>query len=267
MQRESQNICGVNACLAVFERRAQDIERVYYHIARASDIGHVLKWAASQRLPYREVDLASLEKLSHSTHHEGLVFTVKALEYRTCGPDTVAPGQSWVALDGVENPHNIGAIARTCAFFGCAGLLLGGVQPGTRLPASLLRAAEGGAELLPLYGCPELAPLLTRLRSRGLPVFGLETDVDAVFSPSTAAADGVLVFGSESLGISPRVREACSGLLKLQGAGALQSLNVSVSVAMALTLSHCGVDPLRKQTPSREPVGQGTGSKRRLRRR
>jgi TrmH RNA methyltransferase len=139
-----------------------------------------------------------------------------------------------VALDRVGNPHNLGAIARSCAFFGIEGLVIGGLEPGARINSAFLRMAEGGAERISLFASLHLSPCLEALKGKGLAVIGLETDADRRLDEGPLPRPACLVFGNENEGLSRAVRQVCTGLVTIPGAWPGASLNVSVSVGVAL---------------------------------
>jgi TrmH RNA methyltransferase len=215
----------------------------------------VLSWAASRRLPYRELEEEELRKVAGGAHHEGLVVIAKPLRYAAFTLEGAGAGAAgdprhgsrsgpvegpatppiWVALDGVENPHNMGAVLRSCAFFGVAGLLAGGAAPGEKVNQAALRVAEGGAEYVRLAAAPDLAHALTALTAQGWAVLGLETDGTPLPQGRPPRAL-VLVLGQEHEGLRPAVRTACTGIHRLVGGGPLTSLNVSVAAGVALAL-------------------------------
>lgn len=240
---DEQTVFGVKAGLALLERRPEAVRRIYHTAALRGVLGPHLSAAAARHRPYRELDGEALAKLAESPHHEGLVVVAEPRRYRELTPEAAragGPAALWLALDGVENPHNLGALVRTAAFFGLTGVLAGGAAPGDKVNAAVLRVSEGGAEHLPLFAAPRLPAALHTLREAGCRVLGLETD--AAQSLADAVAAGltggplVLVLGAERAGLSTDARHACDGLCVLAGSGPLPSLNVSVAAGVALTM-------------------------------
>ena len=238
-----QKVYGRKACLALLEHRPEDVLRLYHAPELRGELAGILPWLAARRLAYRELDSEGLAKVAGGPHHEGLVLSAKPILPQGWPPPEVPPGRSksiWLALDGVANPHNLGAILRTAAFFGVNGVLLGGFEPGEKINPAVLRVAEGGAEWVPLFAAPNLPVALADLMEAGFGVIGLETDSRATLSDvmgSGMAAGGVVaVLGGEREGLSPEVRRACGTLCALEGRGRMQSLNVSVATAVALAL-------------------------------
>jgi TrmH RNA methyltransferase len=107
---------GWNACRRIFETRPQDILRVLFSQSRSPQLKAVKDWCRRHKLPYRKLDHESLNKVASSVHHEGCVMVVRPLkqpsvhEWIEAG---LTKNQFALALDRVENPHNVGAILRS----------------------------------------------------------------------------------------------------------------------------------------------------------
>jgi TrmH RNA methyltransferase len=248
---DEQAVYGVKAALAVLERRPEDVLRIHYRADRRAQLKGVLSWAAGRRLPYRELDEESLRKVAGGTHHEGLVVIARPLRYAPfdkaafgsaaqaaappSGSAAAAGRPVWLALDGVENPHNLGAILRSAAFFGAEGVLVGGAAPGDKVNAAAVRVAEGGADYVRVAAAEDLAAALSGRAMQGWQVLGLETDGSPL--PRLRHAHPILlVLGQEREGLRPAIRAACSAVHRIPGSGPLASLNVSVAAGVALAL-------------------------------
>nr|WP_219628091.1 TrmH family RNA methyltransferase [Stenotrophomonas maltophilia] len=227
---------GLNAVLAAFEARPQALRKLYLLEARIPRLQPLLKWCVANRVGYRVVEDGDLNKLAGTTHHEGVVADVlrapalplaQWLEQTGDGPVLAL----W--LDGVGNPHNLGAILRSAAHFGAKALLL---PAGSTLALSgaAARVAEGGAEALPLVQLPETAEAMAQLRSAG---FGLAATLvdggDDVFRASLPARL-VYVMGAEGEGMDRHLASQCDLQVSIPGSGAVESLNVASATAVLL---------------------------------
>jgi len=230
-RQDYQMVYGLKACLAVFQRRPQDLVRIYYRDQRRMELSAMLKWAATQHLPYRELDEEAMRRVAHSPHHEGVALAVKPLCYQ---PLNSLPQGWWLALDNVENPHNQGALLRSAAFFGLTAVMVGGVEPGSKVNSGAIRVSEGGAEALALLAAPDLAPALEKLKSQGVTIVGLETGAKTALAQANFTTPAILVVGHEQLGLAPQVRKICHHLVEIPGSGGVGSLNVSVATGIAL---------------------------------
>src|SRR5262249_59847971 len=120
------------------------ILRVYLVKELVKPFGDLLHACAELRRPYKIVEPDELERLTESRHHEGICVVAAASPPRALADVLAEPGPGWlVALAGVENPHNTGAIVRTAAHFGARAVLVGGVAK--RPPPVGDRTAQGGA--------------------------------------------------------------------------------------------------------------------------
>ena len=236
-------VSGWRAGLAVLEHRPQDVLRFFFTGSQRKLLQAQIKQAAERRLAFHQVEPQELERICSSVHHQGLVVAVRPLCWGRLEQPPVtarAAGVRWLALDGISNPHNLGALLRVGAFFGVSGMLCG-EKPGVPLSSAALRTAQGAAESLQLFGTTTtLARLLARFAAAGWQVLGLESEVPQALTRSYQQQAGdtplVLVLGGEERGISPAVRKACTQLRCLQPSGALSSLNVSTAAAAALAL-------------------------------
>jgi TrmH RNA methyltransferase len=229
---DEQTVYGLKAVLALLEKRPEAVLRLFYRGDRIPPLKGIFAWLAARRLIYRELDEEGLRKVAGGPHHEGVVVVAQPLRYQALPAEGVTSG-GWLALDGVENPHNLGAILRSAAFFGAAGVLVGAIQPEEKVNAAVLRVSEGGAEHLRLLGVPDLSATLAALKGR-MPIVGLETDARRPLGETPRQSPFVLVVGNEQTGLSAAVRRACTSLVSIPGSGRVGSLNVSVATGIAL---------------------------------
>jgi TrmH RNA methyltransferase len=227
---------GVNAVKAMFATRPQSLRKLYLAEALIPQLQPMLKWCVANRVGYRVVEEGDLNKLAATTHHEGIVADVIKAE-----PLSLA---AWLAglpegpvmalwLDGVGNPHNFGAILRSAAHFGVAGILLP-AESNLALSGAAARVAEGGAEAVPLVRLPVAAQALSQLREAG---FGLGATVVAGGQGLFDAALPqrlVYVMGAEGEGMDREFAKSCELQLSIPGTGAVESLNVSAATAVFL---------------------------------
>lgn len=227
---------GLNACLAMFEHRPQDLRKVWLLESRIPKLKAVLAYCVQQRLGYTVVEDEDLQKLSASAHHEGVVFGVlPAAEGNLSDWLRTLPAGPQLAiwLDGVGNPHNLGAILRSSAHFGVAGLLLPKESP-LALSGAAARVAEGGAERVPMVRLGRTDNSLAQLRSAGfVPVATVVRGGKPLYG--TALPERLLLMmGAEQTGVDPLLAEASALRLAIPGSGAVESLNVAAATAVFL---------------------------------
>jgi TrmH RNA methyltransferase len=231
-----QRIHGLNACLAMFARRPGDLRKVWLLESRIPALKAVLAHCVQHRLGYTVVGDEDLRKLSGSEHHEGVVFGVVPAPEQNLSEwlRTLPPGpQLAIWLDGVGNPHNLGAILRSAAHFGAAGLLLPKDSP-LALSGAAARVAEGGAEQVPLVRLGRGDNSLAQLASAGFQA--VATVVRGGESLYAGALPGrlLLVMGAEQSGLDPALAAAAARRVGIPGSGAVESLNVASATAVFL---------------------------------
>jgi TrmH RNA methyltransferase len=235
---EETRIYGLNACLAAFARRPEALRKVYLTEARIPALKPVLAWCVKHRLGYRIVEETDLEKLTASRHHEGVCFEMLRSTPLDLGAllasQPVNPEPSLLLwLDGVGNPHNLGAILRSAAHFGVSGVLLP-EQGAASLSGAAYRVAEGGAEAVPVLRVADGNAAFASLRNAG---FAFAATVVRDGEPLYAAAMParlLLLLGAESEGLPERLSAISDLRLRIPGSGAVESLNVSVAAALCI---------------------------------
>ncbi|WP_425607111.1 TrmH family RNA methyltransferase [Pseudoxanthomonas mexicana] len=235
--RSELRLYGLNAVQAVFSRRPEAIRKVYLTESRIPALKPLLAWCVKQRVGYRVVEEGDLDRLAASTHHEGVVADVLKVEPLPMSDwlRTLPEGKPVAALwlDGVGNPHNFGAILRSAAHFGVAGILLPRNST-LALSGAAARVAEGGAEQVPLVRMGQADNAAAQLRNAG---FSLAATVVRGGSDLFAAKLPprlVYVMGAEGEGMDARLAEACDLRLSIPGNGAVESLNVAAATAVFL---------------------------------
>ncbi|MBP0462446.1 RNA methyltransferase [Roseomonas sp. PWR1] len=225
--------CGPAAVAALFARRPQDVARLFHVAARRREAGPHCAVLARARKPYREVLPEDLARIAGTPHHGGIVAlawprAVPALDPRALPPARVTP-----VLDGIGNPHNLGAIARSAAFLGCRALVLSGDPRQAGLSDAAFRTSEGGLEALEIFAAQDLPAALRALSPAMLTLAAVPR---GGVPPSAVPRDRpiALVLGNEEDGLSPATVAACAGRVTLPAAGPVESLNVSVAAAVLI---------------------------------
>lgn len=225
---------GFHAAQAVFARRPEAIQRAWFSVERTHELAALLRALSAAKRPYHQATEEELSRVAGSVHHEGICLAVsprpaatledllEALRARETG--------FALALDQVGNPHNLGAVLRSCAWFGARGLL-----STVGLTPAAVRVAEGGAESVPVVQVPSLAVALERARAAGIPVWGAEAAAPAELFSVALPPRVLLVLGSERSGLLPETRARCDRFLRIGGAGGVESLNVSVAAGVLLS--------------------------------
>ncbi|MDF8334410.1 23S rRNA (guanosine(2251)-2'-O)-methyltransferase RlmB [Novosphingobium cyanobacteriorum] len=186
-------------------------------------------------LPVEYAQAADLARLvARDAPHQGLVLDCSALD--DVALDDIldeAEGRTLVILDQVTDPHNVGAILRSCAAFDVAALI---TQDRHAPPESgtLAKAASGALEVVPWVRVVNLSRALESISEAGYWRIGLDGDGDAAFPGALPAGPVALVLGAEGEGLRHNVAQHCDSIARLPIASAIESLNVSNAAAIAL---------------------------------
>lgn len=227
---------GLNAVRAVFARRPQAIRKLYLAEARIPQLQPLLKWCVANRIGYRVVAEEDLRKLAASSHHEGVVADVLREEPQALTSwlrDLPAGPQCVLWLDGVGNPHNLGAILRSAAHFGVAAILLPKASA-LAVSGAAARVAEGGAEAVPFVRMGRDDNAIAQLRGDGFRLAATVVRGGESLFAANLPQRLVYVLGAEGEGMDPALVAACDLRLSIPGSDRVESLNVAAATAVLL---------------------------------
>jgi TrmH RNA methyltransferase len=247
-------ISGLAAVTALFRRDPGRAVRLYYAESMKTAAGPFCATMAESRRVYRLVREDELERIAGTLHHGGIVAAARPRTVDTFDSDAAerwaAAGEHLVTLDGIGNPHNLGAIARTMAFFGMRRLLISGHHAQSGISDAAYRVAEGGLEYLETYRTPNLALSLRELKESYRVVGTVLRGGKALYPLPNDSRPICLVLGNEEEGLSPATLRACESLVTIRGCGVIQSLNVSAAAAVLLAQIAHPLHKPRLSTPA-----------------
>ena len=236
--RQLLRICGLAAVAALFDRDPRRVERLFFEDRVKGEVGPFCRTLARARKPYRQVDKAELARVAGTPLHGGVVAIAAPQPLadfdRTAARIWAKNGKPLVILDGIGNPHNLGAIARSAAFFGLERMVLADRLDQALPSDASYRVAEGGLEHLDLHRA-RLPAALFELRP-GYRVIGTALGHGALPDRLESGAPVALVFGNEETGLDPATIAACDQVWSIPGSGRVQSLNVAAAAAILLYL-------------------------------
>ncbi|MBF0375542.1 MAG: RNA methyltransferase [Alphaproteobacteria bacterium] len=228
----------MSAVAAVFERRPEDVERLFLDARLAEAAGPFCARMTEMRRPFRIVASDELAKVAGTALNGGIVAMVPP---PSVPPVTQAEIRDWaragkplVALDGVSNPHNLGAIARSMSFFGLDALILSGHPAQANPSEAAWRVAEGGLDWLALRHAHAMPQALQKLRQAGFRVVATMLGRGRPIEEIPTDKPLVLVMGNEEEGLSPATLAACDEIVTVSGSGRVQSLNVASTAAILI---------------------------------
>jgi 23S rRNA (guanosine2251-2'-O)-methyltransferase len=187
-----------------------------------------------------ESDDQRLQRLCGASRHQGVVARVQPLPQRHSLDDILDDAQAQgrgpacvLALDGVTDPHNLGACLRSADATGVHAVIAP-KDHAVGISATVAKVASGASETVPYLMVTNLARSLNELKERGITVVGLSDEADADLFALDLSGPVALVMGAEGHGLRPVTRKACDHIASLPMLGAVESLNVSVASGVCL---------------------------------
>jgi 23S rRNA (guanosine2251-2'-O)-methyltransferase len=171
-----------------------------------------------------------LEERCGSPDHQGICAEAGPYPYADADSLLEPDDALVIALDEVQDPHNLGAVIRVAEAAGCAGVVLP-ERRSAEVTAAVCRASAGAVEHLPVARVRNLADWLVAAKERDAWVYGAAADAAVPYEQPDYGGRVVLVLGSEGRGLRPRVAETCDQLVHLPNRGKVGSLNVSTAAA------------------------------------
>lgn len=224
---------GIHACLKIFEKRPQDIIRVYLDESNLEQLKPVLKWCAQNKKAYHIISDEELNKVTDSIHHEGVCFLAKMAEpisFQSWVKKIPSGAQSILYLDGVQNPHNLGSILRSAAHFGFQ-YIIGKLPP---LSPSACRVAKGGAEVVQLVDMKDAVNGLKQLLGLGFKLIGTSSHAKKSIYEIAFPKRVIIAIGAESEGLSKEVQKLAHEMIQIPGTNEVESLNIAVATSILL---------------------------------
>lgn len=228
-------VSGRNAVLEALRAAVPATELL---VARSIDVddrvAESLQLALHHQLPIREVHRAEIEGISANS--QGIILAIKPYQYssfeeimqRAKHPALV------VALDGVTDPRNLGAIVRSAGAFGVAGVVMT-ERRAAAMTASAWKSSAGAAARVPVAQVTNMARTIEDAKKQGCFVVGLDGEADVSLSGMKVATEPLMiVVGSEGKGLSRLVREKCDLVVSIPMSATTESLNASVATSIAL---------------------------------
>lgn len=237
MRTKEVSICGLSAVRSRFETAPLTIKRLFFTPEIAPQIGDICSKLAEARRAYRCVEEEDLQRISGSVHHGGIVAVVERPPFKAPTLDQVrewaAAGDSMLVLDCIGNPHNLGAIVRSAAFFGVTKLILADHELAALPTDATYRVAAGGLEHMDVYVVKYMNLFLHDIR-QFYEVIGAASEGGDPKLARTSRKPVAVVLGNEEEGLAAEVAAECDRLITIPGCGRVESLNVSAAAAVLL---------------------------------
>lgn len=234
-----EKIFGLHAVTAMLQQHPKRVKQLWIGNYRADErMRQLIDLATEQRIPWSAQDKQTLAEWTADGTHQGVVAEVspsqlwseemlhQLLERRTGAP-------LLLVLDGVTDPHNLGACLRSADAAGAWAVLIPKNNSASLTP-TVRKVACGAAEIVPLVGVTNLSRALAQLKKRGLWIVGTSGDAPQVLYQKDCTGPIALIMGAEGKGMRQLTRSHCDFLVKLPMNGSVSSLNVSVATGICL---------------------------------
>lgn len=234
---ESGVIYGRNAVLEAL-KSGQVLDKLFVQSGeREGSITLIIAKAKESAIPVLYVQKEKLDHLASGGVHQGVVAMVAGVTYKTLDELLAVAAEKGespflVIADGVEDPHNLGAIIRCAEGAGAHGLIIAKRHSSPVTP-TVIKASAGAAAHLPIAKVTNLAATIDTLKEAGLWIYGAEAGGASLYESDLSGA-AAFVVGSEGKGISRLIKEKCDFILSIPMYGKVNSFNVSCAAAVVL---------------------------------
>lgn len=228
-------LLGIHAIREALEA-GRAIERIVVARGRGGDrVEEIVRLARSKNVPVRFENREAITRLAGSEQHQGIIALAGAKTASTL-EDLAAiarPDALVVLLDGVEDPHNLGAILRSALAAGADGVVIP-ERRAAGLTETVSRSSAGALEHLPVARVTNLARAMDELKEAGFWLMGLDERADQPYTQADMTGRLALVLGGEGKGLHELTRKRCDFLVSIPTTGPVRSLNVSVAAGVVL---------------------------------
>ena len=224
------------------EKEALEAQRPIEHIVIAKGrqdtrIEEIVQLARKKSIPVRFEDRSQLDRLANSKDHQGVVALAAARAAAALDDILASANQARagliILLDGVEDPHNLGAIVRTALAAGAHGVVIP-ERRAAGLTDTVARSSAGALAHLPVAKVTNLARAMGELKQAGYWLVGLDERADKTYTEVDYTSRVGIVLGSEGQGLHELTRKRCDFVVSLPTTGPVKSLNVSVAAGVVL---------------------------------
>jgi 23S rRNA (guanosine2251-2'-O)-methyltransferase len=229
-------IAGKNPVLEALKAGRPISKIMFARGLKQGAVTEIVHLAGESNIPYQFVDRRKLDFLVNSKIHQGIVALTGVKEYvdwEEILDKAIQRGEEpfLILLDGLEDPHNLGAILRTADAVGAHGLIIP-KHRSVALTATVAKSSAGAVEHVPVARVTNLPATMEQLKERGCWIVGTDSRAKQRYFEADLQGPLAVVLGSEGKGMGRLVREKCDFLVSIPMLGQVNSLNVSVAGAL-----------------------------------
>ncbi|MBP3984940.1 23S rRNA (guanosine(2251)-2'-O)-methyltransferase RlmB [Pseudoxanthomonas helianthi] len=239
MSKQNQWVVGLNAVASSIEHDAEHVREVLVEAGgKNARVTEIEENARRKGIDVRRVSTQALDGVAGGVRHQGVAARYAAAktwdENELAGLVEAAEGKALLlVLDGVQDPHNLGACLRSAAAAGATAVVIPKDKSAT-VNATVRKTSAGAADRLPVVAVTNLSRCLRDLQKLGVWIYGLAGEADTSLYAQDLRGNVALVLGGEADGLRRLTREHCDGLVKIPMPGDIESLNVSVAAGVTL---------------------------------
>jgi 23S rRNA (guanosine2251-2'-O)-methyltransferase len=243
-------IRGIGPVFEALKAGSRHIERII--VAEGPNRGRlaeIMNQARALGIQVRREPRAALDRLAGGASHQGVVAVTSAIAYTGADDllDRAHPDALLILLDGIEDPHNLGAIVRTAECAGATAVIIP-ERRSAHVTETVVKTSAGATEHLPIARVTNLPTFIDALKRRGFWVAGVDPEGKTMYTEYDYAGPLALVFGAEGHGLHRLVRDKCDVMISVPMRGHIGSLNVSVTVGVVL------FEAIRRRGVNRAPA-------------
>ena len=199
-------------------------------------ISEAIRLAKNSDLPIKELPRRALDDLTGSANHQGIALVIKPFNYTEFDKliSNAKKPMMLIGLDGITDPHNLGAVVRSAAAFGADGVVIP-ERRNASMTGSAWKASAGAAARMPISQVTNLVRSIEDAKKAGCFVIGLDAEGDATLAKMNLATESIfIIVGSEGKGLSRLVRDKCDLVVSIPMQSSVESLNASVATAIVM---------------------------------
>jgi 23S rRNA (guanosine2251-2'-O)-methyltransferase len=220
-------------------RANRDIGKVFFaEGVQKSSVQDMIQTLQERRIPYQWVPRAKLDQLSESRNHQGVMAQVAAYPYASIDDlfkqaEKKEQSPFFLLLDGLEDPHNLGAILRTAEATGVHGIIIP-KHRAVGLTSIVAKTSAGAIEYVPVAQATNLNRVADELKEHGIWLVGSDDNAKQEYTTVDYTIPVALVIGNEGTGVSQMMKKRCDFSVKLPMMGRVPSLNASVAAGVLM---------------------------------
>ena len=234
-------IIGFHAVISRIRQNPDSIKEILLDRARSDHrTQELIKLAEGKKIRLQSCENTKLTGYAQTDRHQGVIASVDNLQQHVDLDDLLSsltvPSRLLI-LDGIQDPHNLGACLRVADAFGVHAV----IAPKDRavgLTAAVYKVASGAADTVPYIAVTNLARTLEKLKEQNIWIYGTAEDAEFDLTHFPITGSVAWVFGSEEKGMRRLTRESCDQLVRIPMQGNIESLNVAVSAGICLFETH-----------------------------